>query len=166
MLTALRREVQALLAAIPADRKPALRRSDDASALLATDLPLIARDDAVNAFIAAAQADGWTVTFGKGWLLLDHAVPVPEVQVPPVIQGEAGCCLSLLLRHPGEDAPKTYIRALVKADEAGKAYLERLCAQWHRDFAGMLRRHEPLPGGLTPYLCAAIHHHTEKEVAP
>ena len=165
MLTPLRRKMQALLAAVPVRRKPTLRRSDAPEALLATDLPLAAEEGTVEAFTAAAEEAGWTVMRRGDWLLLDHPVDTPDCPVPDRFTGEAGCCLSLLLRHGGGDAPAEDIRALVKALDAGETALERLCAAWHRDWAARLRRHEPLPGGLIPYLCGAITRVT-KEDAP
>lgn len=165
MLSALRREMQQLLAQTPASRKPALRRSDAPDALLATDLPLLAEEDDLTAFIAVAMAKGWRVSFlPNGWMALDHDVAAPDVPVPAAAEGEIGCCLSLLTRHPQGRAEAAYIRALVKADDAGKQELEKLCRTWHGDFARRLRLHQMLPGVL-PHLCAAIHHHTTKEDA-
>ena len=155
MLTALRQQVQSVLYAVPASRKPALRRADAADALFATDLPLIAEADAVQGFIADMEQRGWTVVERNGWLLLDAAVPVPEYAVPTAPAGECGCCISLLLRH-AENAPaEAAIRAVVKAADAGKQPFEKLCSQLHGDFAVRLLRQEELPGALLPYLCCA-----------
>lgn len=156
MLTALRREVQAKLMSVPASRKPALRRSEDPGALLATDLPGIAKPEAVAAFVAAMEAEGWHVWQKDGWLLLDHAVPMPEWGWPEVYPGEWGCCMWLLRQHLGTEAPAGHIRALVKAAEQGNDKVERLCRAWHEEFAVLLRAHQPLPGGLAPYLRAAM----------
>lgn len=157
MLTALRQQVQSVLYAVPAKRKPALRRSDALDALFATDLPLIAAADAVVAFTADMEGRGWTVRERSGWLTLDAAVPVPDCTIPACLEGECGCCISLLLRHREEAAAEDYIRAVTKAAEAGKLPFERLCAQLHGEFALRLREHRPLPGGLLPYLCRAYH---------
>lgn len=165
MLTPLRREMQSLLSAVPVRRKPALRRSDAPEALLATDLPLAAEEAAVADFTALAENAGWTVLRRGDWLLMDHSVDAPDCPVPAELPGEAGCCLSLLLRHGGGDAPAEDVRALVKARDAGGNALERLCAAWHRDWAARLRRHEPLPGGLIPYLCGAITRVTKEDAS-
>lgn len=165
MLTPLRREMQALLATVPVRRKPALRRSDAPEALLATDLPLAAEKAAVADFTALAENAGWTVLRRGDWLLMDHPVDAPDCPVPAELPGEAGCCLSLLLRHGGCDAPEEDIRALVKARDAGRNALERLCAAWHRDWAARLRRHEPLPGGMIPYLRGAITRVTKEDAS-
>lgn len=156
MLTALRRAMQAHLAAVPAQRKPALRRTDDPDALLMTDLPRIVPPEAVDAFISAVEAEGWRVRQEPGWMLLDHPVPAPEMVWPEAYPGEWGCCLWLLRQHPGNDAPPAYIRALVKAAEQGQDKVERLCKQWHGEFAALLRERQVLPGGLAPYLAAAM----------
>ena len=155
MLTALRAKVQDVLYAMPARRKPALRRSDVADALFATDLPLVAEKEAADAFIKEMKACGWTVRERSGWLTLDAAVPVPACETPKEPAGECGCCISLLQRHP-EDAPaEACIRAVVKAADAGKQPFERLCGQLHGEFAQCLRNHQPLPGRLLPYMCWA-----------
>ncbi len=156
MLTALRAEVNALLAATPVRRKPALRRSDAPDALLATDLPFAADADAAADFIERAASAGWRVrTAENGWLLLDRDVPVPADAIPAEAPGECGCCLSLLARHPQDGDAGEMIRRVVKAQEAGWRTFERLCGQLHAELAEMLRLHEPLPGALIPYLAYA-----------
>ena len=157
MLTKLRAQVQGVLYAVPAKRKPALRRSDAPDALFATDLPMIAEPEAVCAFVADMETLGWNVREEKGWLTLDAAVPVPEYSLPTALIGECGCCISLLLRHQEEGAAEDAIRAVVKAAEAGRLSFERLCGQLHGEFAAKLRIHQPLPGALLPYLCCACH---------
>ena len=156
MLKQLRAEVNAVLAEVPVSRKPALRRACQQEALLATDLPMVALEGALQAFCDRIACMGWSVQKEGQWLLLDAAVPVPKVEEIPRASGEAACCLWLLQRHPNDSVDATMLRALVKAHDAGRQPLERLFTQWHRDFAAMLRRKEPLPGGLLPYLCAAI----------
>lgn len=156
MLTALRMQVQRVLYAVPAKRKPALRRSDAPEALLATDLPLTAEADAVDAWIAEMTRLGWTVAVRNGWLTLDVPVPVPDYDLPGSLAGECGCCISLLQRHPGDAPAEDVIRAVVKAADAGKLPFERLCGQLHGEFAARLRQHEALPGELLPYLCCAL----------
>jgi len=160
VLTALRHQVREHLEALPAQRKPALRRTDDPGALLMTDLPRIAGPEEVAAFIAALEKEGWRAWQEPGWLLLDHDVPVPDRPWPDAFPGEWGCCLRLLRAHPGKDAPREYIRALVKAAEQGNDKVERLCKAWHGEFAARMREHQPLPGGLVPYLLAAMKEET------
>lgn len=155
MLTPLRAEVNLLLAATPSRRKPALRRSDVQDALLATDLPLAADAEDVRRFVSAAEEAGWQVEpADNGWLLMDKPVPVPDAEIPMAV-GECGCCLSLLLRHPEDGEAAVLIREIVRAAEAGLQPFERLCARIHRELAAMLRRREPLPGAIVPYLSRA-----------
>ena len=92
MLTKLRAQVQGVLYAVPAKRKPALRRSDAPDALFATDLPMIAEPEAVRAFVADMETLGWNVREEKGWLTLDAAVPVPEYSLPTALIGEPFVC--------------------------------------------------------------------------
>ena len=145
--------MQTALGSVNVHRKPALRRSDRPDALLATDLPLAADREAVQDFVERMTATGWRVWEEKNWIFLDAEVPVPEAVDCSAAAGELGCCLSLLERHEGSAAPKETIRAIVKAAESGT--IERLCAQLHREWAAALRRHQPLPGGLQPYLIRA-----------
>ena len=68
---------------------------------------------------------------------------------------EARCCLSLLERHPygneggscpeDREAERT-VRALIKAGEKGQKAYAALCRELHREWAGRLRRKEPIPG--------------------
>lgn len=76
MLTALRQELQEMLATVPTLRRPALRRSEDANALFATDLPLLA--DAAD-FCRLAEKHGWRTWIHGGWLLLDKLPNPPDM---------------------------------------------------------------------------------------
>lgn len=156
MLRALRRQVQACLASVPCRRRPALRRTDNPAFLLMTDLPQAASPQDVAAFAEGLRHLGWTVEEAPGWLLLDCPIPAPACPPPESYPGEAGCCAWLLQQHPGGDAPPDMLRALVKAAECGAPQVEQLCKAWHAQLAAMLRQHQPLPGGLLPYLFAAM----------
>ncbi len=153
MLTALRQQVQSVLYAAPAKRKPALRRSDALNALFATDLPLVADAEDVRAFREAVACLGWKTIEHNGWLLLDAPIPAPAVTVPASLQGACGCCISLLIRHPDAAPAEDLIRASAKAVEAGRQAAERFCTRLHGELAARLRMHQPLPGALLPYLC-------------
>lgn len=156
MLSGLREEVQRVLYAVPAGRKPALRRSDDADQLFATDLPCVAEREEVQAFLARMEERGWRGEIRHGWISLDAPVPVPVAPVPGKLTGECGCCISILLRHRDEDAPaEALIREVVKAADAGLQPFERACAWLHGTLAQLLRARRPLPGALLPYLCCA-----------
>lgn len=157
MLRALRAQVNEALAEVPARRRPALRRSDAPDALLATDLPLTAEAEQAAAFAERLRAEGWRIRKAEnGWLLLDADVP-PPMMMEVSAAGECACCLSILQRHPEEGSAEDMIRLVVKAADAGKQPFERLCGQLHAQLAAMLRRHEPLPGALLPYLAYAWH---------
>ncbi len=161
MLTTLRREAQDMMAAVwnGKNRKPALRRASNELALLATDFPLIADEESTRRFCCMAQEKGWRVWNDKGWLMLDKALPVPDTVSVASISDHADvelcCCISLLTRHPESGDATRFIRAIVKADEAGCQPMQRLCRQMHQELAAMLRMHQPLPGALLPYLCVA-----------
>lgn len=154
-LPELRLEAGAALALADTRRKPALRRADDPDHLLATDLPLASEEAAVRAFAEKMAGNGWTVTRRGGWLYLDHPLTPPAAQAGPrIAEGEVGCCLSLLERHPAGRASAEEVRALCKAAEAGRVPLERLCRAWHGQWAVLLRQHGELPGELFSYLSA------------
>lgn len=157
MLAPWRIQMQQLLAQTPTKRKPALRRSDDIRALLATNLPQVASEEEVARFCDRAKQNGWRVWKENDWLLMDHPLPVPgEMPDTSGATGEMACCLSMLRRHADGQAPEEeMLRALAKAEEQGEQALERFCAGLHRQLAQRLRMHQPLWDGLLPYLCHA-----------
>ncbi len=156
MLTEMRRALRGMLDACGAARPPALRRAEGDDWLLATDAPGLLDEAALAALRARLEASGWRTALCRGWLLLDGPLTPPETTVPAVLpEGEVGCVISLLLRHPGGPEDAATVRALVKAAEAGGAALERLCGGLHREMAARLRRGEALPGGLLPWVLAA-----------
>ena len=155
MLTGLRAQVQHILYAVPAQRKPALRRSDADTALFATDLPGVAGAEDVQNFLARMEKMGWRHEMRHGWICLDAPVPAPDAFIPGNLTGECGCCISILLRHPADGPAEAFIREAVKAADAGLQPFERACARLHRTLAEMLREHRLLPGALLPYLCCA-----------
>ncbi|MBR6029982.1 MAG: hypothetical protein IKP40_12930 [Clostridia bacterium] len=152
MLSALRREALTLLRDCGASRPPALRRARPDTHLLATDLPRCAPPEAAARAREKLEGAGWTVDEKDGWLLLDHPLNPPSFfSTQPT--GEAACCLSLLARHPGEAVDPVWARRLAKAGEAGE--VEKLCEKLHRELAALLRRRQPLPGGLYAHVRAA-----------
>ena len=90
MLSALRQELQEMLATVPTLRRPALRRSDDANALFATDLPRLAN---AADFCRLAEKHGWRTWMQGGWLLLDKLPNPPDMPVRRVISAAACRCL-------------------------------------------------------------------------
>lgn len=135
-----------MMATVPTLRRPALRRSDDANALFATDLPLLA--DAAD-FCRLAEKHGWRTWMQGGWLLLDKLPNPPDMPTKiPDAPGELGCCLSLLARHPDDTADDALLRALLKSADAGRSGAGKILPCAHRDLAARLRTHNPLPGTL------------------
>lgn len=65
-----------MLETVPTLRRPALRRSEDANALFATDLPLLA--DTAD-FCRLAEKHGWRTWMHGGWLLLDKLPNPPDM---------------------------------------------------------------------------------------
>ena len=160
MLSALRAQVNAELLRLEVNRRPALRRSDDPEALLATDLPLAASAETAEGFVRRLRELGWRVWMAaNGWLLLDADVPLPEAApAEEDVTGECGCCLSILARHAEENGlAAEWLRTIVKAAEAGEKPFGRCCGQLHAYLAELLRLHQPLPGKLLPYLKRAYH---------
>lgn len=163
MLTALRAGLNEAMAALPAARKPALRRADSDDWLLCTDLPGLMEERLLTAFIAQLAEEGWTCGVIRGWLYFDHAVTVPEADVQAPLQGEAACVQSLLLRHPDDQQDAVAIRRLCKAQEQGMRKVEACCRALHAELAERLRCHQPLPSRLLPYLVNAAY---QKEETP
>lgn len=157
MLDDMRRELREALNTCRVSRPAVLRRSDRPDMLLACDLPTVAEEAEVTAFIYTEEEQGWTVRCEAGWLLLDKPIPVPAwPEARPQASGEAANVISLLERHRNENEDLIAVRAVVKAAEAGPQKLERLCRQLHGDWAERLRMDRPLPGALLPYLYEAV----------
>ena len=141
----LRQELNEMLAASGGSRPAALRRSQRADCLYATDLPKAAEPEAVNDFLCLAGTAGWRAEKADGWIQLDK-IPNDPPEPPGHAGPEARCCAALLRQHPEKrrngDREK---RILIKAAEEGAAARERACAALHREWAEKLRRHEGLP---------------------
>ncbi|MBR4712022.1 MAG: hypothetical protein IKP10_08290 [Clostridia bacterium] len=158
MLRAAREAAVELMRGIPAARRPALRRANEAGWMLATDLPLIADEAGREHFLTLAREAGWrTGRTPGGWVLLDRLDLLPQAPPPDRLpDGEAGALISLLARHPSDGTDDEALRAIAAAAEQGRPQLDRLCAALHAAWARALRRHEKIPGALMPYLCAAV----------
>lgn len=159
LLTPYRLAAQALLADVPAPRKPFLRRSLRPDALLTTDLPRLVQPQALEALEAAITGLGWTVQLQAGlWELTP--VLTPSAPLGPVLPGPDRPHLrrlySLLSRHPAPGGSIAPVLAFLKAEEAGPQPLERLCQALCRQCAVCLRAHQRLPGELLPYVQSAL----------
>lgn len=147
-INALRRELTALLAAGNPKRTPALRRCSREAWLYATDASLLVQDGEKDVLEKTLTAAGWEFTEEKGWTLLrKNAAEPPEEWYSGAFGPEAACCASLLDRHAGGDfdAAGEVQRMLIKAGEKGEKAYEDACRHLHREWAGRLRRGEPLP---------------------
>lgn len=152
MLTELRKNVAEMLSQCPVRRPCAVRRSLTADALLAIDLPQAAETASVEKFLRLAQQNGWKARIEKGWILLDHALPLPPSHAEAEANGRLANTLQLLRLHPSDAMDEAALRALAKAVEEGQRSVERLCNALAQEWAVRLRQHEMLPGALLPYL--------------
>ena len=143
MLTRARAEAAALLEGIPSSRPAVIRRAIPEDWMLATDLPRAAETAGVDRFQQKAAAAGWQVAEADGWLLLDRPelLSWPEPDAFPA-DGEAGCVMSLLRRHPEFRSDRTALRSLAKASELPEAQREAVCRNLHGRWAEALRRDE------------------------
>ena len=153
-----RSDLRSMMAELPALRAPAIRRSDESGWMLATDLPGLTSEEALNVFCQTLSSHGWQYLRRGDWLLLDNLALLPTVGRPDALtaEGETGAVISLLERHPGSLSDDLLLRLIAKRAEEGTASLETFCSGLHRDLARRLRDHTDLPAGLLPYLYAAI----------
>ena len=157
MLSALRQELNELLGAADTQRKPFLRRSLKEDFLFTTDLPRTADEAETSRVTDALTCAGWRVLRSGDLLELDRPISCPPMQA----LSSCGCAdglrlVSLLVRHPDGSGSDTLVRELAKAEECGGAKLDAWCARVYHDCASALRRHEPLPTDLLPYLTEAL----------
>lgn len=144
----LRKEVLKLLASAECIRPAVLRRSLREDALYATDLPKVAAEPVLMEFCRRAEAAGWHTAREGDWIQLDQdRTEPPEGGFSGPYGKEAGCCKSLLLRHPERErnTGAREKRRLIKAGEKGPEDYEKVCSMIHQEWAGVLRRGEKLP---------------------
>lgn len=143
---ALREELAALLTVPEALRPPVIRRSLKKEWLYAADLSMLYGGKLPDSAAERLSAAGWEVAFEENWLQLRKAAPEPpENWYAGPFGPEAGCCASLLRRHPGGGDPAPETADLIRAAEEGPEAYEAACAQIHRSWAEKLRRGESLP---------------------
>ena len=152
MLTELRKNIAELISQCPTRRPCAVRRSLSPDFLLAIDLPHAAEEATVEKFLHLAQENGWTASVENGWILLDHALPVPPAYADTAANGRLANAIWLLQHHPSDETDDAALRALAKAAEEGDKAVERFCDGCVKDWAVRLRMHQALPGALLPYL--------------
>lgn len=142
MMKELRKELLEAISALPFDRVPIIRRSNNPNYLLTSDLPLHIPKNVLDAFIRKMTEDGWTVTItGNNWIEVDKKL---IYKIGGTISGnEASCCARLLEKHPGNADEHKTERDILKAKDANK--LEECCRSLHRSWAEALRRGDELP---------------------
>ena len=148
LLTPYRAQLQTALAEVPSQRKPFLRRSLRADALLTTDLPCVAAEADIADFVSRLRAQGWRVEALGNYLELTPTLHPPLCTETPAWGAdrvELRRLYSLLERHPEGAATEAEILAFLT-----------LCRALCRDCAERLRNHAPLPGGLLPYAAGAL----------
>ena len=148
----LKHELRGLLEACMPHARYTLRRSRDEGSLYAVAFAPDVPEMLTARFTEAARKAGWICTPGNGWLLMDHAVPVPE-PCTCVLTGERRCLQKIMDTHactaPGMDT----LRRVQRAWDAGATSAERLCLELHHECAARMRRHEK-PEDLRPWLGA------------
>ena len=145
-----REELRSMLAGLETARPASLRRSRSEEWLYATDLPLVASEDALESFMNQARKSGWTIGTGEEWLQLDRRVRelipgmLPEIWISCPA---AACCRSLLERHRNHLVPSDGYaeRMLVKACEEGPEAYGEACRRLHSRWAEALRNHQGIP---------------------
>ncbi len=145
---ALREELAAVLTPPAGGRPPAIRRSPREEWLYMTDLPVLYGGTVPNTLLTALTGLGWEYRQEDDRLQLRKPAPEPpEHWYAGPFGPEAGCCLSLLDRHPQRDVEDSGAaqRTLIKAGEEGEKAYEETCAALHKDWARRLREGKSLP---------------------
>ena len=144
----LRNELRNLLADEKTAHPATIRRCRQEDYLYATNLPQLSDEENILYFIRNAETSGWRTEMKDGWILLDRIPEEPPKRAFPEITGpEAGCCASLLQRHPqsrGNEGSRE-IRMLIKAGEENAEAYERVCGILHREWSAALRNGLKLP---------------------
>ena len=148
-VNALRNELIPLLQSPPDRRKPVIRRSLRSEWLYWTDLPVLWDGPVPETLLKGLSDAGWEYELkDRSWLELrkDCRTP-PDNWYQGPFGPEAGCCGSLLKRHPRSCRSESDSAALllIKAGETGYSAYEEACAVLHREWAGRLRKHQALP---------------------
>ena len=145
---ALREELSALLTLPEMSRTPVIRRSLNDDWLYAADLSLLFGGILPEDVAEKLSSAGWTFSIKENWLQLRKAATQPPVNWYVDSYGtEAGCCASLLRRHPDrdDDGAEAVQRKLIKAAEKGFEDYEAACAEIHKSWAERLRQGNKLP---------------------
>ncbi len=147
-INGLRKELTGILTSRPLSRPPAVRRSSRREWLYSTDILFLLERVERDSLIKELTLAGWECQEENSWLQMrKEATEPPEDWYDGPFGPEAGCCSSLLDRHPERTVSidGSAQRALIKAGEEGVNAYETACLQLHREWAENLRRGEPLP---------------------
>ena len=147
-INSLRLELKEILENPDAGRRPALRRSLREEWLYTTDLPGLCTGKSLENTLRKLDDSGWHYQNDGEWLQLRKTiVRPPEGWYDGPFGREAGCCLSLLKRHPEKmtGSAERIIIQLIKAGEEGSKAYEQACMQQHSQFSGRLRLGLELP---------------------
>lgn len=104
LLTPYRAQLQTALVEVPSQRKPFLRRSLRADALLTTDLPCVAAEADIADFVSRLRAQGWRVEALGNYLVLTPTLHPPICTETPawerIGRSFGGCivCLNVTRR--------------------------------------------------------------------
>lgn len=147
-INALRKELNTLIAHDGDERKPAIRRSLREEWLYATDLPSAVNEERLESVRSRLAEAGWETMTDGGWLQVRKAATEPpEGWFDGPFGPEAGCCRSLIERHPERRKEPDYRieYLLIRAGEEGAGAYEAACRQIHREWAERLRKKQKLP---------------------
>ena len=159
LMTAARQQAALALSHAESRRKPFLRRSLRADALLTTDLPQAATTEVCEAFAQTLRTAGWRVLPTGDFLELTPPLAAPLLTDAPGFGLNAPNLRRLhhvLTLHPDGEASEADVLALMKAEEAGERSLEAWANNLCRRCSALLRTHAALPGALLPWVRAAL----------
>ena len=91
---------------------------------------------------------GWESMTDGGWMQVRKAVlEPPEDWYDGAFGPEAGCCRSLIERHPErmKEPGQRIEYLLIRAGEEGERAYEAACRQLHGEWAERLRKKQKLP---------------------
>ena len=148
VLNEMRKELASVLTGSAENRAPVIRRSLSEDWLYATYIPVLNNGSIPETVIRRLTGAGWEYAQDGSWLQLrKSASEPPENWYSGPFGPEAGCCMSLMERHPADEGETTEAvqRMLIKAGEEGETAYEKACAVLHRIWAERLRRGEALP---------------------
>ena len=144
----LRKELHSLIGQENGRRKPVVRRSLRAEWIYVTDLPLVTGEKQLESICEQLHKADWESMTEGYWMHLRKEIhEPPEGWYEGEFGPEAGCCRSLLKRHPGSQGgfDQRIEYALIRAGEEGADAYEAACRLLHQNWARRLREKQKLP---------------------